>query len=206
MLTLAQLCPHCNTENTGFTAEISIQPDSTIRHFLIPFVCNSCSQMVVADVSSPWDPTRRYKGNIANWPDIKVNKIYPQPLVASPLPHLPDKIQSVYLQAKNSVFRKCPDAAGAMARKTLEMTCKHIDGSYNGTLFKHIDYLHSKGLITKDLKEWAHTIRLEGNNAAHGEALISEEDSEDILNFTEMFLMYTISMPEMVRLKRNATP
>ncbi|GAI30940.1 unnamed protein product, partial [marine sediment metagenome] len=59
-------------------------------------------------------------------------------------------------------------------------------------LVKQIEWLFGQGIITKDLKDWAHEVRLTGNDAAHPrkpaeDVPVTEEDAEDILNLLKQF-------------------
>ncbi len=45
------------------------------------------------------------------------------------------------------------------------------------------------------MREWAHEVRLIGNESVHDDAPISAEDASDIAHFAELFLTYTFSLP-----------
>ena len=62
-----------------------------------------------------------------------------------------------------------------------------------------IDEMASKGLITQPLKQWAHEVRLGGNDGAHpdkdGLKDVSEQDADEIIQFTREFLHHIYVMP-----------
>ena len=98
-------------------------------------------------------------------------------------------------------------SAGMMFRKVLERSTMEIapDGADFGTmkLSRRIDALGDRHDITPAMREWAHLIRLEGNKAAHGDEDFSRKSAEQIQEFSELFLIYTFTMPERVRLARE---
>jgi hypothetical protein len=97
------------------------------------------------------------------------------------------------------------DAAGMMFRKALESATKILDpDSANARLVRRIDLLAEAQKITPDLAQWAHEIRLGGNDAAHEEEPFTQEEAEELRNFIENFLRYAFTLPSAVR--RRATP
>ena len=97
-----------------------------------------------------------------------------------------------------------PEAAAMMFRKTLEVALKRIRPDDNGTLKTRIDIAANAGAITKDLAEWAHRIRLDGNEAAHEEEPFSSDEVGALHRFTELVLMYLFSLPGMLKEWRTA--
>jgi hypothetical protein len=62
-----------------------------------------------------------------------------------------------------------------------------------------IDEMAGKGLITEPLKQWAHEVRLGGNDGAHpdkdGLKDVSEQDADEIVQFAREFLHHIYVMP-----------
>jgi hypothetical protein len=86
-----------------------------------------------------------------------------------------------------------------MFRKALDVGTKILDpSSKNLTLFKRIDDLSDKGLITEAMRDWSHEIRLDGNDAVHDEQPETPADAAAMQKFTEAFLTYAFSLPTMV--------
>lgn len=54
-------------------------------------------------------------------------------------------------------------------------------------LFNRIEFLIEKNVIPPDLKDFAHHIRLDGNDAAH-DGSTEKDEAEDLLDFSELFL------------------
>ncbi len=91
-----------------------------------------------------------------------------------------------------------------MSRKVLEIAVKTLNPSGSGKLYKRIEQLYDLGKITDDLKDWAHIIRDDGNEAAHEEEPVSPEFADELFFFVKLFLMYTFTMPGMVQEKKGA--
>ena len=57
------------------------------------------------------------------------------------------------------------------------------------------------------MKDWAHQIRLDGNDATHEEdKVFTKEDAEQIREFTELFLIYAFTLPERVKRASPSEP
>jgi len=92
-----------------------------------------------------------------------------------------------------------------MFRKTIDIATRELDRSFAGkTLAQRIDLLAANGKLTADLKQWAHLIRLDGNQGAHGEEELTSEEIGQLQDFTEVFLTYTFTLPAQVLGKKSA--
>jgi hypothetical protein len=87
-----------------------------------------------------------------------------------------------------------------MFRRAIELTAKAVnpDASKRDNLKKRIKDL-SPDFATPAMKEWAQAIRLDANDATHGEDDYSEEDAKTLHTFAEMFLTYTFTLPAMLK-------
>ena len=94
-------------------------------------------------------------------------------------------------------FRKALDAATRHLIRGLNPT--DLESIVSRTLKPRIDWLHSQGDLTDDLKAWAHLIRDEGNDAAHEEDPYTPEEAQDLHDLTEVFLMYVFTIPGKIR-------
>ena len=54
-------------------------------------------------------------------------------------------------------------------------------------------------LATPAMKEWAHHIRLDANEATHEVEEFTEDDAKKLQLFTEMFLTYAFMLPAMMK-------
>ena len=92
------------------------------------------------------------------------------------------------------------DAAGAMFRKALDVGLKvKFPEDSKGSLYERIGRAAQRHDLTPELAEWAHKIRLDGNDAAHGEVPFSDEDAERLQVFTELVFRYLFTLPGMMK-------
>ena len=83
-------------------------------------------------------------------------------------------------------------------RRVLELTMKDKGPELKGTLEKRINKLAEEGKLTPDIAEWAHSIRVLGNEAAHDDEEPTPEDVTDLAAFTRVTLEYLYTMPAKV--------
>ncbi len=89
-----------------------------------------------------------------------------------------------------SLFEPCV----LMCRKCLEAICKNF-GAKGSDLNSKLQSLSDAGQIDFRLLNWAHQIRLIGNEAAHDpDTKVTKLDARDVLDFTEAILIYVFSL------------
>lgn len=205
MGTLTRNCPHCHSNGMTFSTfgEYDVPNDSGNRHFLTALRCGGCHGGYFVKVQVTGQSPCQHNGDIDAKASIRIMKEYPQAKDIDTPDYLPENINNFFLQAAKSLRLGNLDAAAMMSRKVLEVSVKTLDKDSEGNLYQRIEKLHVAGIITEDLKDWAHIIRDDGNVAAHEEEPVSPGFAEELLSFTEMFLMYTFTMPGMVKDKRG---
>jgi hypothetical protein len=72
-------------------------------------------------------------------------------------------------------------------------------------LKKRIDDLPAD-LATPAMKNWAHHIRLDANDAAHDPEQFTETDANQLQIFAEIFLTYAFTLPAMMKRAKGETP
>lgn len=196
-------CPHCGTKNTGFIAFGEHKKVGTDR-FTTAFRCTGCNGGLFAIIKVTAGVTPiEYPADIDDNPNSAIQKTYPEFVEKKAPQHLPNNIESFFLQAARSLDGKNYDASGVMSRKALEAAVRKLKPKGKGKMYQRIEALEQEHLITPDLKDWAHIIRDDGNDAAHEEEPVSAEFAKELLGFTELFLMYTFTMPGMVKAKKR---
>ncbi len=81
-----------------------------------------------------------------------------------------------------------------MFRKALEVGLKDRFSLTKRNLADRIQEAATKGLLTKDMADWATQIRLGGNDAVH-KGDYTQEEAEDLKVFTELLLRYLFELP-----------
>lgn len=191
--TFQLLCPHCGTSHVAF----ELVQESWLPHssrWQACARCNRCSGFVVLEFEegpdeddspispSGWNPT-----------EFHIEKMHPASDAEIPL-YLPEDVKRFYSQGVDNAPTN-PDAAGIMFRKTLEAVLRDKCATATGGLFKRIDHAAEVGILTADLARYAHTIRLEGNEAAHG--TYDKADAQRLHSLVKLVLQYVYTLPGM---------
>lgn len=134
-------------------------------------------------------------------PCFLVGSVYTQNSATIPQ-NLPSNIHDMYvndlLQVTGSnrhVIISC--------RAILEAACKHKLSSDNGKLVEMIDALVQAGFIPRVISEWAHTIRLLGNEAVHKEQSPPREVAMEVMSFTTTILELLYTYPARISALRD---
>ena len=135
---------------------------------------------------------------------LRILDIFPSPLDTGAPTHTPDNVARFYEQGMDNLARNW-DAAGTMFRKTLESGLKARFPDLNGSLSlsRRIREAADRHELTPDLADWAHQIRLDGNNAVHEEQPFSRKEAERLKTFTELVLQYLFTLPGMLQEARK---
>ena len=68
---------------------------------------------------------------------------------------------------------------------------------------EYVEYLSDNHYVPPGGKEWVDQIRKKGNEANHKIILMTKEDTEDILGFTEMLLRFVYEFPHKIASKEK---
>ena len=106
----------------------------------------------------------------------------PLPDVAS---ELPGRAQTYLRQAYET--RSAPDASAVMSASAVDAMLK-AKGYEKGTIYERINEARDAHLLTADMAEWAHHVRLEANRPRHADSEdphISPDEAKACLDFAE---------------------
>jgi hypothetical protein len=219
MPSLVLECPHCGAEKMAFTLMCEIAattPPAMTARYRTLLICGGCEEAVIGvfdrqivtnsypqhgltPASCQSDPRRN------QW---QLTAIYPKPEPSKCPPHTPDDLKRIFLQASDSLKRNAPDASGAMSRKVVDVSTQMLLGEKSKdyrTIYDRIEALADKGTLTPDLRDWAHEVRLGGNDAAHDLDPFQKEEAEELLDFAELYLTYVYTLPNRLK-ERRARP
>jgi hypothetical protein len=135
-------------------------------------ICNSCKDAVLVHGAGQ-----------------EVWHISPDPLPSPTDERIPDPMRGDLAEAKTCysvhAFRGC----AVIARRAIQSACIDRGANRSNRLETQLDELSSKGVITKELASWGHSVRWIANDAAHPDSLkVEEKDADDILKLAEEFL------------------
>ena len=204
-------CPHCLSASAGFNVAFQWPVRHIGNESYLLAVCGVCNNGIVVrarDTSGNSFPDAiRSSFNFPNY-HLVVVKTWPSSQVYYP-EDMPSSVGTFYKQGVENLRGERWDAAGAMFRKTLDVSTKIMSPDLKSiTLFKRIEKLVSGGFLTEAMGAWSHEIRLDGNDAVHDEEPETKGDAVSLQKFTEAFLTYAFSLPSMVarnRAKRELT-
>ena len=190
-------CPHCYTKAVAFAVRYEIM----VRAGTIWHVFGQCERCALC-ISAVFKGPQGQKPSLDPKP-FKILEIFPE--VRSPdLPdHMPDHVAGFYQQGVDSLTGNY-DAAGAMFRKALDTGTKAAFPEFAGnTLFNRIENAVGANKLTPELGEWAHVIRMEGNDATHDEDPYTRPEAESLHAFTEILMQYMFTLPGMLAERRR---
>lgn len=210
-------CNHCSTDKIKFNA-LSYNFDEQYNTTYFFIVCENCvtpttisMQPSTTDVSDMLE-----KNSFPLIRDFNINDFfYNEKIINTPNnslkrcpDHVPDNLKSIFDEAAKCYSHNCYIACSSMFRLCLDVTTKELLSQYNNDqnenikidkLFNRIEFLVEKNIIPNDLKDFIHNIRLDGNDAAH-DGNTRQEEAEDLLDFSELFLERIYTMKKQLEL------
>lgn len=196
-------CPHCGTRAVGFKLITSkrVRPNIKPRWDSLA-ICGYCTRGILAtfETSSTESPDNLMKSGRSK--EVVLKSISPSPPNTLAPEDTPSRAASYFRQGMENL-RNNHDAAVSMFRSALEAGLKQKFPDINGSLFERIERAAAQNGLTPELAEWAHQIRLGGNDAVHGDEEFSKEDVERLQAFTELVFMYLFTLPGMLAKARD---
>lgn len=183
-------CPHCNVDRPTLSL---LQPfetwdnSRTVRRYWGVYNCSRCGGVVAAASS-------HQQGEVA--------EIYPAPIRADE--DLPTKARAYLEQAIVSMH--APAGAVMLAASAIDAMLKS-KGLTEGSLYARIDKAATTHLITPEMAQWAHAIRLEANDQRHADSnadLPFPEDARRSLDFAIALGQFLFTLPARVARGRAA--
>lgn len=209
MAVFATDCPHCGVTNCSFQIISSFQ--NPVRHHVWNLFanCPGCHYPICAVLSfngKPYDARDPsvYPVNLSGRDSpYQVNAIYPTVIKIDMPEGIPENVAKAFRQAAETRKSRHFDAAAAMYRKSMELGLKEKSPEIAAwKIEKRIDQMAEQGLITKELQEWAHELRLDGNDAVHA-ADATAEVVDQMHNLCKFLLIYLYTLPEQVKEARQ---
>ena len=178
-------CPHCsvhlpNLINCYITHSQNYR-GSNVRNWGM-YICKTCGGAVV----------------VANGKNQNiVSEVYPSiEVVHTSLPH---KAREFLRQAIESIHS--PSGAIMLAASAVDAMLKER-GYKEGALFSRIQRATDDNLLTEEMSEWAHNVRLDANAQRHADddsLLPNENDARKCLDFTIALSQFLFVLPNMVQ-------
>lgn len=112
---------------------------------------------------------------------------------------IPDRARSFLQQAVDSLH--APDGAVMLAASSVDAMLKD-KGYKDGTLFSRITKAYEANLLTEQMRDWAHEIRLSANEPRHADDSFqgaTNADAKQVIEFAEALGEYLYVLPARVK-------
>ncbi len=155
-------CPHCRVDRPSLTkvhqAQTNDYTGASQRCWRV-YACARCGGLVTA--AAP------------NW-DSAISECYPAAATADS--SLPPRARDYLQQSLNSLHT--PAGAVMLAASAVDAMLK-AKAYKNGSLYSRIDKAAEDHVITNEMAQWAHEVRLDANEQRHADEAVSSPSQED---------------------------
>jgi hypothetical protein len=169
-------CGYCGRLVSSREGYITSEGYNSVRGYPVLFICPGCNK-----------PTY-FEGP-------RFARQTPASLLGNPVDHLPENIALAYREARECTKANAYTACVLVCRKLL----MHIgvdQGAEEGIPFiAYVEYLADNGYVPPHGKPWVDHIRQKGNEANHEIVIMTKEDANDLLAFSEMLLKFIYEFP-----------
>lgn len=130
---------------------------------------------------------------------ISVKGIIPKSVPLQAPEYCPDSVASAFIQAEAAIKGRHWESAAAMDRRALEIATKEMAPEHGKlNLYQRIEKLAEAKKLTDSLKEWAHDLRIVGNDAVHEIDGVEEKEAIQAHELTRFILIYLYTLPAQV--------
>ncbi|RVU19124.1 DUF4145 domain-containing protein [Methylobacterium oryzihabitans] len=168
-------CPHCQIANPllnrFWQPSFTNRSDGQNQDIWAAFSCSSCGSVVTARCYPEYGQ------------DPVIVSIYPDARYAHA--DIPPIARKFLQQAYETIY--APDAAAVMAGSAVDAMLKELNYT-EGSVYKRIEQAVKDHVLTEDMGEWAHSVRLGSNRPRHVDAEnphVSPEEAKRSVNFAE---------------------
>lgn len=212
MASILAECTYCGGEKIGFEIVRECQVPGHGTQWCTLSFCGNCGAGLMVrfiQLGSQYPSPMKCPGDPVQTGCYLLVERYPEPKPSKAPDHVPDGIATYFIEASDNLKRAAYTSSGMMSRKVIDVSTKRQLGKESGKYRDNrnrIDALADSGAITKDLQEWAHHVRVGGNDAAHDDDPFTEDQAKDLLSFLELYLTYVYSLPGRLRSRRGLPP
>jgi hypothetical protein len=178
-------CPHCGVDKPTlpFRAEFELVEFRGYKKTWAAYSCNRCAGLITAHAGG-WNQT--------------IVEIHPNSSLELSN-DIPERARIFLQQAIDSI--RSPSGAVMLAASSVDAMLKAKDLK-SGGLFERINQAASQHLITPEMAEWAHDVRLDANDQRHADesaALPTSEDAKRAIEFTRALAQFMFVLPARVQ-------
>ena len=117
-----------------------------------------------------------------------IDSTTPSAMMGNSVAGLPADIGGLYDEARRSTAAGAFTGAVLICRKILMHIAVEKNAKAGLTFVEYVDFLAQNAYIPPDGREWVDYIRTKSNEANHEIVLMTSQDANDLITFTEMLL------------------
>ena len=178
-------CPHCSVANPNLQmrhqTESSDHEGGNLRRWRF-YECGKCGGFVTASAEQFNQPAR---------------EIFPSSTEIDE--NIPERAKSYLEQAVASVH--APAGAVMLAASSVDAMLK--EKNYRtGSLYQRIEQAVHDNLLTTEMADWAHEVRLDANDQRHADeeaTLPNENDAQKVIDFATAIAEYLFVLPARIQ-------
>jgi hypothetical protein len=144
---------------------------------LFMYFCSNCGQPTFFDAQQRQFPGPRFGGEVK---------------------HLPRDIEQLYGEARSCMSGQAYTPAVLACRKILMSVAVSLGAKAGDPFISYVKYLADNGYVPPNGKHWVDHIRKKSNEANHEIALMSKDDAEQLITFSEMLLKFIFELPNVI--------
>ena len=184
-------CPYC--ENKTLKEEARIYEGETKTYPLHYFVIRRCAFCKKLSFIHSWD--YRTGGSFPS-SQTTIVSLYPSKNIADIAKmEIPSKVKADYIEGIKALVGGCFKSACVMFRRAVQNAVIELGARKRKKLEDQIDQLERKRIITPELKDLAHEMRVIGNLGAHPLKdefdQLKREDAIEMESFLKEFINYS---------------
>jgi len=178
-------CPHCKIDKPSMTSlwdgTTTNYRNHNTRYWRV-YKCSRCGGVVTANSNSR---------------DGSIENMYPSTSVVDE--SVPEVAREYLKQAIDSIH--APAGSVMLTASSVDAMLKYM-GYKEGSLYSRIEKAKDDGIITSDMSQWAHEIRLDANEQRHADDTIplpTDKDAERVIEFALALAQFLFVLPSRVK-------
>lgn len=224
MAELVANCPRCDATHTTFDVRSQTVTGNQYNwqnRYEVFCVCRHCGKATVFVLFDAGIPQKEHiqavnglsnvKGSINGLVRIEGFISLKDATGKEPPEHLPENVRAAFVEGAACHAIKCHNAAGTMFRLCVDLATRpllpqgeaaSLTQKIRRDLGLRLPWLFDNGLLPSGLRDLSLCIREDGNDGAHAGTL-SEDDTEDLLDFTIALLERIYTEPQRIELAKT---
>lgn len=187
-------CPHCGIAkpllSQKWISDCIDIPNTSYGKKWGVYICSSCNKFILAE------------GKLGNQSTNEIECLYPE---VKEIPNeLPERAKKFLEQAFSSL--NAPDGAAMLAGSAVDSMLKE-KGLKEGSVYTRIETAVKDGILTKEMGEWAHEVRLGSNRPRHSDEQnphVTPQEAEQACEFASTLGYVLFVLPERVSRGKKA--